>query len=44
MLGTLQEGLSSLLEKEEALDVISNLSSDLTDEKIDATVGRKVIF
>lgn len=31
----------SVLEKEEALDVISNLS-DLTDEKADATASRKV--
>uniref|UniRef100_A0A0R3RFC6 ANK_REP_REGION domain-containing protein n=1 Tax=Elaeophora elaphi TaxID=1147741 RepID=A0A0R3RFC6_9BILA len=37
---TTQDGIS-MLEKEESLDVISNLS-DLMDEKSDATVGRKV--
>ncbi|KAL3998060.1 Ankyrin repeats (3 copies) family protein [Acanthocheilonema viteae] len=37
---TTQESIS-IQEKEEALDIISNLS-DLTDEKANATVGRKV--
>ncbi|VDK68833.1 unnamed protein product [Litomosoides sigmodontis] len=39
-LGTIHETLS-VLEKDEALDVVSNLS-DLTDEKADSTTSRKV--
>lgn len=42
MIGITQEGVSTL-EKDESSDVVSNVS-DLTDEKADATVGRKVIF
>uniref|UniRef100_A0A915Q0R5 Dendritic cell-specific transmembrane protein-like domain-containing protein n=1 Tax=Setaria digitata TaxID=48799 RepID=A0A915Q0R5_9BILA len=38
--GVIQEGIS-ILERDEALDAMSNVS-DPTDEKADATVGRKV--